>query len=220
VTRVSTRYALPLLALLAVAFAASAAQVVFPRQIDTCRSPESMRATDLIPGSVPEGEQLERRGEAVIQWSEGRLAAAPASGAPFRFQIVRSFGSHLLYLDPLELVDRKLEVHDAEWHEVGTSAGPVEVRVESARARGRVAFVAYFYADGNDPVRHPFLSKLRHAFFEMLTGPRPLSLFAVTGYAAQLADARQQATVWLGAAFEHFAASCRAPAARTARGVD
>jgi hypothetical protein len=209
VTRISTRYAPALLGLLVLAAAASAAQAFFPRWVDPCRNPEALRVTSLIPGTVAEGEILEKRGKVVIQWSEGRLEPGPTPGPPLRFQIVRSFGSLLLYLQPLTLLGGEPEAQDLEVRTLDTAAGPLDVHLESARVPERVAFVAYFYTHGNEAVSHPFFSKLRSAIAEMLWGTWPLGLFAVTGQAADLGQARERAEAWLVSAFEHFDAACR-----------
>jgi hypothetical protein len=217
VTLLSTRHARALVALLALALAAAGAQVLRPRRVDPCANPETLRVTSMIPGSVAEGERMERRGKVVIQWSEGRLEGAGGSRAPTRFQIVRAFGSFLLYLSPLQLLEENVEASDVEMRTLETAAGPIDVHLESARMKDQMAFVAYFYADGTEPVAHPFASKALGSFGEMLAGREPLSLFAVTGYALSLEEARRRAETWLGAAFEHFDAACRAPAARTAQ---
>ena len=79
-TPVSSRYAVPLLALLLMALAPMLIQRTNPRRIDSCTMPEALRATSLIPDAQARGERLEKRSDDVIQWSEGEISVETKPG--------------------------------------------------------------------------------------------------------------------------------------------
>ncbi len=70
---VSTRYALPLVALLVLPTLLGLRHVYFRIPADDCLNPKLMLRTELIPGSVGVEEQRKKYGVNRIQWSEGRV---------------------------------------------------------------------------------------------------------------------------------------------------
>ena len=99
--RISTRFAVALVALLGAAAGLRIGVLHEARGLDRCAAPGAMKATSLIPGTVALGERLEALDDDTIQWSEGELPNPAFSKLPMQFQIIRSYDAPALYANPL-----------------------------------------------------------------------------------------------------------------------
>lgn len=207
----ATRFALPLLVVVAVAFGAVLAQRLHPRYVDPCRDPESLRRVERIPGTSLEQE---KSGRIAIQTSGGTLDGD--TNASLQFTLIRTFGSRLMFMRPLSLAKLPgvVEAQDQRVEELRTEAGSIPVHVLRTASGDQVVLVEYFYVYGLDPVEQPFVAKAVGAPKEALLGQQPLTLVWASAKVsrAQLGPARERMERWLADAWEHFEAACRAPA--------
>jgi len=214
---ISPRYALPLLGLLLLALIPAVIQQLNPRRIDSCKMPEALKATSLIPGAQARGERLEKRNRNVIQWSEGEIEVEVEMKPGRRrrpelgFQIIRTYDARPIYERPVSLVEGAPEPEQHFIRQQQTAAGtvPIHVVVDKTGRQGRV--IAYLFVYDDEPVAMPFWSQAKNVFRELVTGARPLTLFLVDAKAAgrptqAVAD---RATEWLGGAWEYFDEMCR-----------
>jgi len=214
VTALSTRYALPLLALLAIGLVPISLYQLRPRIDDRCASPETLRVTSQIPGTHAAGERLEERAASpgISQWSEGTVDSPVAGVEPLRFQIVRFTRTTRLYLRPTSIVEGDLEPERHETRRIPTPAGTLPVHVILDFTRPRAAVVAYFFVLGNEPSAAPLLPMVGTAFSQLVRGARPVTLYLVSGEASRVhIDAvTERAQEWLVDAFEAHRRACGA----------
>jgi hypothetical protein len=229
VTRPSAKYGVALVALLALAAVVRLAWLRDARGPDVCRSPEAIKATSLIPGTIALGERLEALDADTFQWSEGELPNPLSARNPMQFQIVRSYDAPRLYGNPLRLGERT----GPGAHEALASAGsrpdrmqPEDLRVRELEVDGvrlpvHIAWdhtqaptsrlVAWMFVYENRPVRSPLLSQLASAFPLVLGGPRPLTLVTISALATRSASdpVEEAAAAWLADAWRYIARSCQ-----------
>ena len=235
--RLSARFAPALVAITVVAAALQLGAVRGARGEDPCASPESLRATTLIPGSAALGERLELLDDATFQWSEGEVPNPMHPSQPMRFQIVRSYASAWLSENPLKFAfsgtgrpaadpqaERRRRLQPEELRVVMTAseAGVVPIRVawdhtESrvllgrSEGRGPSRLAAWFFVFDNRAVSSPVREQLRGAVGLAVGGARPLSLVMISALATEetVAPVEAAATAWLARAWEYTARSCR-----------
>ncbi len=212
-TPLSGRRGAAIAALMLATAAAVASSRLAPRAHDSCRSPDALRATSLIPGSTALGERLEDLTPETFQWSEGRLEHPTWRNRPLHFQIVRSFAAPKLYERPTRLAGDKLEPEQHEVREIRVGEDTLPVHLVWDRTQEPVRLVAYLFAYQNRPVATPLLAQLRSAIGLLVSGPEPLTLFLVTGDAADenAGAVEETALRWLRDAWSYFASACQVP---------
>jgi hypothetical protein len=182
-----------------------------PRRADPCAHPDVLPVTGLIPGSRPEGEQRDRLGGDIIQWSEGRLMGpAIPRELPLFFRVIRTYNVLKAAERPLALLPKPLEPETVRVEHVDAPGGPLPIHV--VRTTGPAAFhlAAYLYLYGNEPVLHPFEFQLRGALRELREGRRPLTLILVGGAATRenAAEREELALRWIVSAWQHYRSMC------------
>ena len=229
-TRVSAKYGLPLIGLLTLAAAARLTFLRDARGPDVCRSPEAIRATSLIPGTVALGERLEALDGKTFQWSEGQFGNPLLPRNPMEFQIVRSYDAPKLYGNPLRLGERtgpgaieamanagarsdRMQPEELRLREIAVEGVtlPIHVAWDHTQApSGPSRLVVWMFVYENRPVRSPLLRQIVGAAPLVLGGPRPLTLITVSGLATRRASesVEDAAAVWLADAWRHIARSC------------
>jgi exosortase len=216
-TPVSARYALPLLALCALALVPVARNVYAQRRIDDCAHPVA-----LVPGSgIHDPERRAQREREMREqfeafaFREGVLRARdrPDAGADLAWSIVRTFDPKRVYyrpeywlsghgeaiesgIDPLDVAGRSLPLH--------------RVRLET---RGEHVHVAgYLLVYGGEPVADGMRAQLAAAPQLMLRGPRPMTLYYAQALSApdDLEATSDALARWLAASWKQYAAICGA----------
>ena len=209
--RVSGKYGVALVALLAVGAAPRIAAYRGVRGDDPCKAPGAMKATSMIPGTLALGERLESLGPATFQWSEGEIENPALAKTPMQFQIIRSFDGPFLYENPVRFAGARLEPEELRVREVEVDAERIPVHIAWDRTKQPSRLVAYFFAFDGRPVRSPLAAQLRRAVGLALGGPRPTTLVLVSGVASpdDASVVEDAAAAWLGDAWRYFAHACR-----------
>lgn len=206
----SSRYVVPI-AVLAVLTAVPVAMVAGGRRdADDCADPGALRATLLIPGSVPGfSERAPKPGE--LMFGQGTLKPRLSKTAPpLRFAVKRSFEPADVTSRPGRMVVHRLEAQKTEFRVLERNGVRLPVHWLEERTRALPAFAAYFYVYEGRPVRNPYRALLGSALRRLVGGPRPMTVFAAGGQApTALNDAAvRQAEDWLFAAWDHYRAVC------------
>jgi hypothetical protein len=226
--RVSTNFAIALIALLGAASAVRLAALGGAHGDDPCASPDALRATSLIPGSVALGERLEALDGAVFQWSEGEIANPLLPKLPMQFQIIRSWDAPRLYNNPIRHGDPAQREAGAGERRRPPRLQPEELRVRELDVDGvRVPIhlawdhtdtgtsrlVAWLFVFDDRPVRSPLAAQLRGALGLAFEGPRPLTLVTLAAVAPAPSTARVEdaAADWFADAWRYVARACQAP---------
>ena len=229
-TRPSSKYSLAMVGLLALAAVLRLALLRDARGPDVCRSPQAIKATSLIPGTVALGERLEALDSETFQWSEGQFANPLLPRNPMEFQIVRSYDAPKLYGNPLRLGERngpgaieelatsgarsdRMQPEDLRIREVGVEGVNVPIHVawdHTQAPRGPSRLVAWTFVYENRPVRAPLARQILGALPLVIGGPRPLTLVTVSGIATRETSERVEdaAAAWLADAWRYIAHSC------------
>lgn len=210
-TPVSDRFAPLMAALCAVALVPIAVHAYARLRVDDCANPAA-----LVPfeaGVDAERSAYMAQNFDALQWREGTLA--PANGAPeMRFAVVRTFDPKLVYYRGT----RRL------WPDVAPGGDTIEfLQTEDARlpivrsrlenerdGMERVVIASLLVYEGA-PVENGWRSQLRAAPRQLLTGSRPMTMFAVRGEVRlenrEAAEARARA--YLLDAWRNYKAICQ-----------
>ncbi|HEU4427236.1 MAG TPA: hypothetical protein VFT98_00655 [Myxococcota bacterium] len=229
-TRLSSRYGLALVTLLSLSALARVAWIHDARGPDVCRSPEAIKATSLIPGTIALGERLEALDADTFQWSEGELANPLSPRSPMQFQIVRSYDAPRLYGNPMRIGERtgpnaheelasagsrpdRMQPEDLRVRELAVDGDRVPVHVawdHTQAPHGPSRLVAWMFVYENRPVRSPLLGQLAGAAPLVVGGPRPLTLVTISAVAPRSTSdqAENAAMAWLADAWRYIARSC------------
>ncbi len=227
--RVSTKFGVPLLLVMGAAAMLRLTALGDVRGVDPCASPDSLRATSLIPGTTALGERLEALDEATFQWSEGEVAHPLFPKLPMEFQIIRSYDAPSLYNNPLRFGEPRLEPRRAGGAEAAgrhLRLQPEELQLQIVEADGArlpihlawdhtnahaSRLVAWYFTFDNEPVRSPLAAQLRNSLSLAFGGPRPLTLVTLSAVAPpQLtANVEDAASAWLAGSWSYIARTCK-----------
>jgi exosortase len=198
---VSDRFAIPILVLSAVALVPVVMHSVLHLQRDECANPQAL-VPEMPAGSFsPERDAEIRNNIHVHQWREGRL---PASGAApeIRFAVVRSYDPKQLYYRGTRRIWKDVEIggDSPDWLETDDGKLPiVRSRVRGAEHSETSGIIEALLVYDGKPVRNGLLAQLLAAPRQVLTGSRPMTIFAVRADVpdAQRAAAEKRASQWL-----------------------
>jgi len=180
-TPVSHRFAGALAILAALALVPVALHSYARLRVDDCANPAALVSAE---ASV-DGERaayMQRNFDA-LQWREGVLA--PADGAPpLQIALVRTFDPKLLYYRGTRRLWGDVEPggDTVEWLESDDGRLPiVRSRLKHERAESPTSIVAALLIYEGEPVETGWRAQLRAAPRQLLTGARPMTMFAVRG---------------------------------------
>jgi hypothetical protein len=198
---VSDRFAIPIFTLCALALVPVVVHSYLHLQRDECANPQAL-VPEMSAGSFsPERDAEIRNNIHVHQWREGRL---PASGAApeLRFAVIRSYDPKQLYYRGTRRIwkDVQLGGDTVDWLESDDGRLPiVRSRVERADHRESDAVIEALLVYDGKPIENGLLAQLRAAPRQVLTGSRPMTIFAVRADVpvAQREAAEKRASQWL-----------------------
>jgi exosortase len=210
----SDRYAVALFVLFAVALLPVVVHSYLQVRSDDCANPQAL-VPAMAPGSVtPEREADIHRLIDVHQWRDGRVPAY--AGSPeLQFTVIRSYNPKQLYYRGTRHLWTDIEPggDTLDWLEGDGVKLPI-VRSRTAgddRARGAAPVVAALLVYEGEPVESGWRAQLRAAPRQMLTGSRPMTLFAVRANPSspeQRAAAEKRANQWLVDSWRTYRAIC------------
>jgi hypothetical protein len=183
VSPLSGRRGLAASLILALAALAAARIERGPHAPDSCRSPETLRATSLIPGASARGERREDLTPEIFQWSEGRAAHPYLTDRPLDFQIVRGWTAAALADDPLRFSRVHIEPDAQSQQELDVDGRPLPVQIVWDHTVRPARIVAYAYLYEGEPVGSPRRALLRDLPRIVGSGRRPLTLLLISGEA-------------------------------------
>ena len=207
----STRYLLPLLALLVLAAIPVTIHGVGVLRSDDCRDPEALQATERIPGSQPDPSAREWTATPLVQWSVGEVRIGPGGRPGLRYRIVRSYDASDLYDHPLKFLKQPFDPDRTafSWREAKGERLPVYVA--SLHRRGRwVQLAIYMFVAGSGPVASPLRTELESTLPQLLSGSRPSTLLMVSGFAPRQRrqEVEETAVDWLASALAYYREVC------------
>lgn len=206
----SSRYAAPLLGLLALALVPITAAELRPRFVDPCLDPRALRSVERISGAKPLSERSSETSADVIQWSTGEIEG------PLRleYQVVRSYRSGVrFYQSPVSSLAESLEAEDRFVRHIETPVGTLPVWIIHDFTKGNARLAAYYFIFDREPVRQPLPRVLATSVRQLFLGSAPVTLFLVTGRASRegLDSLEERAIQWLADSWEHYVAACGSP---------
>ena len=208
-TTLSTRYAVPLLVLLALALAPVAHHALVDRTLDDCADPAALLDTTAIEGSTP-SHQHDTGRWSLIQWTQGDVDTRGLKIPAMRYHVVRSFEPARLALGPTETLVTPINFSPARlrWVEADGERLPVHSVYVHSWSGSRVA--TYLFAYGDRAVENPFGAGLGNAISQLWSGTQPLTLFVIDGAASpkRVVLAEQRQVDWLVAAWQRYREVC------------
>lgn len=207
-TAVSNRFTLPLAILLLLSAVPVVEALVAPNYLEDCANPAMLFDPRLIDENSIDVEHYTaryHRGEGVT----GTIEPSLRRDAPLHFQISRAYGLPNQLLHPTAPGDMEPDRHEIDWIEVDGEKIPVHMVFQTVD-RG-MRFAAYLYGYGERPITGPFLTRLREAPREIVSGARPITLLSISGTTGRLyrRETERRAQDWIVAAWKHYQASCR-----------
>ena len=210
-TPLSTRFAVPALALLLAAAAPVWVRALAEPAGDECGDSLSLDAVLALPGTVAARNLAPGAPPDRSHWIEGEIAAPAGDVSPLRFRFVRTSEPALLYFEPLSFFSRNAApdaLRGIRWLDAGAERLPVHWRYDTV---GEVYVIEYLLAQDGRPVRHPLLAGLATAAAHVWRGARPVTLLLVDGVGPPgRRDAIERAAeAWLLTAWQRYSAGCR-----------
>jgi len=180
-TPVSARFTPALAVLAALALLPVAVHSYARLRVDDCANPAA-----LVPAEAnvdPERAAYMALNFDALQWREGALA--PADGAPeLRFAVIRTFDPKLVYYRGTRRLwgDVAPGGDRIEWLETDDGRVPiVRSHLEVERPELPRAVIAALLVYEDEPVETGWRAQLRAAPHQLLSGRRPMTMFAVRG---------------------------------------
>ncbi len=210
---VADRYGLALFALFTLALVPVVVHSYLQLRTDDCANPQAL-VPEMAPGSVtPERDAFIHRFIDVHQWRDGRLPAW--DGSPeLQFTVIRSYNPKQLYYRGTGHLWNDIERggDTLEWIDSDDVKLPIiRSRTEDDNRRGTAPVVAALLVYQGEPVESGWRAQLRAAPRQMLTGSRPMTLFAIRGSPTspeQRAAAEKRANQWLVDSWRTYRAIC------------
>lgn len=212
----SRRFLVAITALLGVCAATMTWFTLHPYRQDPCVRADTLGVTFLIPNS----RHLRLRTELpedVVLWAEGRFANPLSEANPFRYQIVRGYGTLRRSTHPVSLVDNDV---DAESHritvlEVGKASLPIHIVEDFTRSPPRV--IAYLQIHGTTPTESPITAHLSNLGAVLREGAQPVTTIIVDGLITRqgMPETEKALLDWFGGAWTFFDRFCQPPAGGT-----
>jgi hypothetical protein len=212
-TPISDRFALPLFAVCALALVPVVAHSYLHWRRDDCANP-----TALVPGMASDGDFAARDAQMrhdfvdPYQWREGKLVAV--DGMPeLRFVVIRSYDPKLLYYRGTRRIWKDLTANadTLEWIDGDDGKLPiVRSAVGNANPKGPKGVIAALLVYEGKPVETGWLAQLRAAPGQVVSGARPMTLFAVRGDVpeALVPAAEKRARQWLADSWRNYRLIC------------
>lgn len=212
-TPISDRFALPLFAVCALALVPVVAHSYLHWRRDDCANP-----TALVPGMPSDGDFAARDAQMrhdfvdPYQWREGKLVAV--DGMPeLRFVVIRSYDPKLLYYRGTRRIWKDLTANadTLEWIDGDDGKLPiVRSTVGNANPKGPKGVIAALLVYEGKPVETGWLAQLRGAPGQVVSGARPMTLFAVRGDVpeALVPAAEKRARQWLADSWRSYRLIC------------
>jgi hypothetical protein len=212
-TTLSTRYVVPLFALLVPALFAVWVYSFSGFGSDDCADPSGLSKTTWIEGLERAEQPHGQRQRWLFHDIGGTVATKDPNISSLEFRILRSFESERLYTDPVKFLSRPgdfvISQSTLEW--VGWQGGELPIYEITAEGRGISRIGAYMFLYDSRPVANPSLALLSAALQRIATGRRPLTLVTVSVRSAipRRGAAKELAEKWLVSAWEYYRTVCR-----------
>jgi hypothetical protein len=212
-TTLSTRYVVPLVALLVPALVAVWVYSFSGFRSDDCADPSALSETAWIEGLEPRKEPEGKPRRWLLENISGTIATKDPNISPLEFRILRSFELERLRGEPVNFfrqpVDFFLSRPTLEWIDSQGDELPIYELV--AEAQGVVRVGAYMFLYDSRPVANPSRTLLSAALQRIATGRRPLTLVTVSVVASRplRGAAEELAEEWLVSAWEYYRSVCR-----------
>jgi len=181
----------------------------FHVKIDDCKAPSA-----LISGPASASDNGGKRDAFMrdrfesSQWQEGSFSK---DGLQFNFSVVRSYDAKRLYHRPENsfvehsaIVDRR----DLEW--VEGNSGKLPIHRAYYGDTDPAILVSYILVYHSSPVASPYSAQLRAAPVELISGPRPMTLFLIQAHGSptSLQEMEKLEREWLLASWEKYRSAC------------
>lgn len=207
---VSERYAPALFAACAIALVPVVAHSYLRLRSDDCANPQAL-VPAMPAGSISDERAAElSRDFELYQWREGRLPAT-ADTPELRFAVIRSYDPKTLYYRGAKRIWHDLEAggDTHEWLEADGEKLPV-VHSRVPGQRQSTSFASALLVYEGKLVETGWLAQLRAAPRQLLTGSRPMTLFAIRADPtdAQRAATEKRANLWLRDSWLTYRAIC------------
>jgi hypothetical protein len=203
-TRVSTRYVVPLAVCLLLVLIPVAMHSYFQTNRDDCANPSA-----IVPVDHPAGSRdafLHTRFQSP-QFMEGSFLSKEGR---FNYSIIRSYDPKRLYHRPENsLVEHAVVTRRAiEW--VPTDAGAVPIHRAYYDEEDQALVVAYLLVFRSSPVASPYWPHLRAAFSELFTGSHPMTLYFIQarGLPESVPEMEKVEREWLVSSWEKYRTAC------------
>jgi len=209
VTRLSPRFALPVIILMLAAALPVWLHFVSAPTRDDCADPRAFFGAGRIGGAdvVPLG----RRGR---RYQGVEAAFRGASGGKLRLRVLRTYDPSPLLASPFRVgFAPGLYLLPGELRQLTAGEHALPVRWHATETQGAVAFEAYGYVHGGIPSSNPLGSGLRLAWEQLIHGARPVTVLIVSGSApvAARAGLEREAEGLFVRAWRQLAAACAYP---------
>jgi hypothetical protein len=212
-TPLSTRYVVPLFALLVPALLAVWVYSFGGFRSDDCADPSALSETTWIEGLERAKQPYGRPWRGLFQDIGGTVATEGPDISSLEFRILRSFESERLYTNPVKYLSRPgdfvMSQPMLKW--IAWRGGELPIYEMVAEARGMSRIGAYVFLYDSRPVVNPALAMLSGALQRIATGRRPLTLVTVSvgSVAASRDAAKELAEKWLVSAWEYYRTVCQ-----------
>jgi len=212
-TTLSTRYVVPLFALLVPALFAVWVYSSSAFRSDDGADPSALSETTWIAGLERAKQPYGERRHWLFHDIGGTVATKDPNISSLEFRILRSFESERLYVDPLMLLSRwgdfVISQPTLEW--IGWQGGELPIYEITTEGRGVSRIGAYMFLYDSRPVASPPLALLSAGLQRIATGRRPLTLVTVSIRSAipRRGAAKELAEKWLVSAWEYYRTVCR-----------
>lgn len=207
---VSSRHALPVIALAVAAAIPIGWHAVFAPVADSCRDPAALLASETIgEGRVSEPARAYERGGTEIT---GEVRPTPAGVFSMRFRVLRGSEATAYYgLAEVHQLDTSFPL-DAPGDPIALDArdGRIPVRWLEDSFGSKFRVRGHFFVLDERPVEHPFLASIARAVRQLIDGTLPMTLFAfrAEGMATASDAMREHTRAWLRAAWERHQQVC------------
>lgn len=204
-TRLSTRYVVPLAVCLLLTLIPVAMHSYFQTNKDDCATPSA-----LLPADHPAGSRdafLQTRFQS-SQFMEGSFVS---TAGRFNYSIIRSYDPKRLYhrpenslVDHVDVVTRRT----IEW--VPTDAGRLPIHRAYYDEGDRALVVSYVLVFRSSPVASPYWPHLRAAFSELITGSHPMTLYFIQarGLPDGVPEMEKLEREWLVSSWKKYRTAC------------
>ena len=212
-TTLSTRYVVPLFALLVPALFAVWVYCFSGFRSDDCAAPFALSETTWIEGLERVKQPNEQHRRWLFQDIGGTVATKDPNISSLEFRILRSFESERLYTDPVKLLSRSSDfvISQPTLERIAWQGGELPIYEIAAEAPGISRIGAYMFLYDSRPVANPSLALLSAALPRIATGRRPLTLITVSVLSSKpfRGAAEELAEEWLVSAWEYYRSVCR-----------